>query len=209
MIWTLPFGMEFWMTGAEITLVVEGDREVLADVARRCSRRTCSCPSSLRTKSTAGPAVLVRADGRRRDLVAAEQRRVLSSGRGPGPRSPGSCRAGRSRAGRSVPTSLRTASGSVTPGSSTTTRSRALGDDDRLGHAGRVHAPLDDVLDDRHVGRGRRLAVDGHGLVLDAEAALQVEPELGLDRPPRAVGARRVGQLEAREEVDDQGEDRR
>ena len=58
----------------------------------------------------------------------------------------------------------------------------ALGQDDRLRHAGRVHAPLDDVLDDAHGRCGRRLAVLGQRLVLDAEAALQVEPELGLDR---------------------------
>ena len=82
----------------------------------------------------------------------------------------------------------------------------ALGGDDRLGDAGRVHAALDDVLDDRHVAGGRRLALDRQRLVLDAQAALEVEAQLRLDRPPRPVGALRVGKLESGEEIDDEGE---
>ena len=83
----------------------------------------------------------------------------------------------------------------------------ALGRDDGLGDAGRVDPALDDVLDDRHVAGGRLLALDGDRLVLDAETARQVEAELRLDRPPGAVGTVGVGQLEARPEVDRQGED--
>ena len=84
---------------------------------------------------------------------------------------------------------------------------RALDHDDRLGHAGRVHPPLDDVLDDAHPLGGRRHAVLGQRLVLDPETALEVEPELGLDQPPLAVRGRRIGQAEVREEVDEEGED--
>ena len=82
----------------------------------------------------------------------------------------------------------------------------ALGDHDGLRDAGRVHPALDDVLDDRHVRGGRRLAVDLLRLVLDAQAAGQVEAQLRLDRTaPRRGRAVRSG--EVREEVDDEGED--
>ena len=64
----------------------------------------------------------------------------------------------------------------------------ALGGDDGLGDAGRVHAALDDVLDDGHVGRGRRLALDRQRLVFDAQATLEVEAQLRLDGAPRPVG---------------------
>jgi hypothetical protein len=58
----------------------------------------------------------------------------------------------------------------------------ALGRDERLGDAGRVHPVLHDRPDDFHVpGPGDPVA-DLLGLVLHAEAALQVEAELGLDR---------------------------
>ena len=82
----------------------------------------------------------------------------------------------------------------------------ALDDDDRLRHAGRVHATLDDVLDDAHR-LGRRVhAILGQRLVLDAETALEVEPELRLDRAPRAIGRGQVRQFEVWEEVDQKGE---
>ncbi len=89
-------------------------------------------------------------------------------------------------------------------------RTRELDDDpvgpvdrhDRLGHAGGVHAPLDDVADRRHRCRVGRLAVDREGLVLDPETALEVEPELGLDdaRPGGLVAEDR--QFQAGPEVD-------
>ena len=44
-------------------------------------------------------------------------------------------------------------------------------------------------------------------LVLDAQATRQVEPEFRLDLAPAAVGAPRVGKLETRHEIDDQGKD--
>jgi len=82
-----------------------------------------------------------------------------------------------------------------------------LDDDDGLGDAGRVHAPLDDVLD--HAERlTRRLdAILGKCLVLDPQSALEVETELRLDRPPRAIGRGRIGDPKIREEDDDQGQD--
>ena len=82
----------------------------------------------------------------------------------------------------------------------------ALGDDDRLGDAGLVHPPFDDVLDDRHVAGRRRVALDRDGLIFDPKTARQVEPELGLDRAP-AIGGRGIGETESRPEVDDQGKD--
>jgi hypothetical protein len=78
--------------------------------------------------------------------------------------------------------------------------------DDRLGHARRVHAPLDDVLDDLDLVQGRRLAVHRKDAVLDLQATLQVEAELGLD-PAAAALLREGGQVEVRPEVEDEGED--
>ena len=69
----------------------------------------------------------------------------------------------------------------------------ALGLDDRLGHAGRVDAPLDDVADRREVTDSGRPPVLGQRLVLDPEPALQVQPELGLEesRAARRIADRR------------------
>ena len=73
----------------------------------------------------------------------------------------------------------------------------ALGRDHRLGDAGRVHPALDDLADDLEVLGSRDLVADLLRLVLDAEAALEVEAELRLDRPlavgGRASGRRRPG----------------
>ena len=81
----------------------------------------------------------------------------------------------------------------------------ALGGDDRLGDARGVHAALDDVLDDAHVAGGRCLALDRQRLVFDAQATLEVEAQLRHDRPPRPVGALRVGKGESGEEIDEEG----
>src|SRR5205814_3850714 len=81
----------------------------------------------------------------------------------------------------------------------------AAGDDDRLRHAGRVHPPLDDALDDIQVVEGRGLVADGLHLVLDLEPAPEVEAQLRLDDATRALAAE-VGQGQARHEVDQDGE---
>ena len=59
------------------------------------------------------------------------------------------------------PTSFRIASVSLMPGTSTTILSVPGGHDHRLGHAGRVHAPLDDLLDDLDVRERRDLSPFG------------------------------------------------
>ena len=129
-IWPWPFGIGPSIDGAEIDPLVERDRELLADVLGRVlgeqlAARLRSVVLELEVDRQA--VVLVLAHGRRGDLVAAEQRRILIARRAPGRRSP-CVRAerARSRAGRSVPTRRRTASTSETPGSSMTTRSAAL-----------------------------------------------------------------------------------
>ena len=81
----------------------------------------------------------------------------------------------------------------------------ALGRDERLGDAGRVHPVLHDLADDLEVLGPRDPVADLLRLVLDAEAALQVQPELRLDRA--AGRCRRIGEGETRNEVDDEGED--
>ena len=73
-------------------------------------------------------------------------------------------------------------SGPRRPGSSTTIRSVPCVVIERLGDAGRVHPPLDDVADDLEVLGPRNLVADLLRLVLHAEAALEVQPELRLDR---------------------------
>ena len=82
----------------------------------------------------------------------------------------------------------------------------ALRRDDRLGDAGRVHPPLDDLADDLEVLGSRDLVADLLRLVLDAETAAEVEAEPRLDQP-LTVGGRAVWHAEARNEVDDEGED--
>ena len=104
------------------------------------------------------------------------------------------------------PTSSRTAFGSETPGQLDDDAVGALGRDDRLRHAGRVHPPLDDLADDLEVLGSRNLVADLLRLVLDAEPALEVQAELGLDRS-LAVGRRRVGDPKAGSEDDDEGGD--
>ena len=74
-IWTCPFGMEPWMTGAEMTAPVEDDREVVADVRGGVVREQLGA-LVLEHEVDGQPAGRVLADRRRLDLVAAEQRRV-------------------------------------------------------------------------------------------------------------------------------------
>ena len=84
--------------------------------------------------------------------------------------------------------------GSETPGSSTTIRSVPCVVITRLGDAGRVDPVLDDLADDLEVLGPRDLVADLLRLVLDAEAALEVESELRLDRAlPSAAGCRARG----------------
>ena len=185
---------------------VERDREVAPDVLARCSRRTVLAPSSFSTKSTAGrPFWSV-------PTVAEATWSPLNSG--------GNClrsscwpsvtwvEPSGTKSSRPVwPTSLRTASGSVTPGSSTTTRSApwvvTTGSETPVVFTRRSTMSLMT----RHVAGRRRLALDRQRLVFDAQAALEVEAQLRLDRPPRPVGALRVGKLEPGEEIDEEGDD--
>ena len=67
----------------------------------------------------------------------------------------------------------------------------ALGRDDRLRHAGRVDAALDDLADDLEVLGPRDLVADLLRLVFDPEAALEVEAQLRLERA-LAIGGRRI-----------------
>ena len=103
------------------------------------------------------------------------------------------------------PTSRRIASGSDTPGSSMTIRSLpwvvTSGSETpvaftRFSMIWRI---------DLEVLGPRDLVADLLRLVLDAESALQVQPELRLDRA--AAGVARIGKGETRNDVDDEGED--
>ena len=78
----------------------------------------------------------------------------------------------------------------------------ALDGDHRLRDTRRVDPVLDDRPDDFEVLGPGRLALDRERLVLDAQSALQVEPDLRLED---AIGLPRHGQ--ARNEIDDEGED--
>ena len=198
------------MTGAEMTSSSSVIAKYLADVLGGVLGEELSAGLRslvLEHEVDRQPAVLVLADRRRRDLVATEQRRVVLEVGSSWPAATCVLPSGTKSSWPVCPTRRRTASTSDTPGSSMTTRSDALDDDDRLRHAGRVHAALDDVLDDAHALGGRRDAVLGQRLVLDPQAALQVEAELRVDGAPLTVRGRGVGQAKVREEVDEEGED--
>src|SRR4029079_15257839 len=79
----------------------------------------------------------------------------------------------------------------------------ALGRDDRLGHACRVDAALDDLADDLEGLRPGRLVADRLRLVLDPETALEVQPELRLERA-LAIRRRRIRDPKPRYEADDE-----
>src|SRR3972149_1425955 len=82
-------------------------------------------------------------------------------------------------------------------------RARAGARPRRRAHAGGVHAPLDDALDDLDVADGGRPVAARHDPVLDLEPALEVEAELRLDRAHRGV-RREPGQRQVGPEVDDE-----
>ena len=180
-----------------MTPLVEGDGEELADVVARCTRRT----ARRRTRAAALEHEVDRQAARsgpgrcrRLDLVAAEQRRVGLAGRGPGRRVAWVVRRAGTKSSWPVwPTRRRTLSTSDTPGSSMTTRSlpwtRTTGSDTPVVFTRRSMMSLMTPMP-----RASGHAVLGQGLVLDPQAALEVEPELGLDEPPLAVGRRRIGQ---------------
>ena len=71
-----PFGIAFWIDRRGQDVPVHGDREVGPDVVRGVvGEQTCAV--GLEDEIDRRGAVLVGSDGGRRDLVAAEQRRVL------------------------------------------------------------------------------------------------------------------------------------
>ena len=183
---------------------VEGDREELADVVGGEVGEALRAVV-LEHEVDGEAAALVLADRRGRDLVAAEQRGRLGEvddlalGRARGPERDEVEAAGLADElahGVGVGDARQLDDDAVV----------ALGHHDGLGDAGRVHPALDDVLDDRHVGGGRRLALDLLRLVLDAQAAGQVEAQLRLDGTTAGRGGA-VRKREVREEVDDEGED--
>ena len=83
---------------------------------------------------------------------------------------------------------------------------RPGGEDHRLRDAGRVHAPLDDLLDDVDVRLAGRLAPGGNDAVLDLQAALEVEAQLRLDLAGLAVRRQRR-QVQVRPEVERERQD--
>ena len=140
--------------------LVEGDREELADVLGGVLGEELTArlrPIVLELEVDREAVVLVLAHGGRGDLVATEQRRVLIAWEH---------LAGGRRA--CVPSGTKSSWPVVPdePADGIDVRDarqldddavRALDDDDGLGDAGRVHPPLDDVLDDAHrLGRRRR-----------------------------------------------------
>ena len=205
-IWTLPPGMASLIRGAEMTV----PSRMMAKYSPTCLRGEVGEAVRavvLEHEVDRQAAALVLADRGGRDLVAAEQRRRLGRGRGPGPRSRRSLPSGTKSRRPVWPTSWRTASGSVTPGSSTTTRSAPCVTHDGLGDAGRVHAALDDVLDDAM-----------SAAVGDLPSTWSAPGTRRAGRPPgrgrassRSAGSPSAdvlsGSGEVREEVDDEGED--
>src|SRR6185312_112734 len=188
---------------------VEDDREVIIDMVARVVREQLR--SGLRTvvlelERDRQAARLVLTDGRGLELVAAEQRRVLLQVE--------DLAFGRGRlterdevedAGLADEPSDRVDVGDA--GQLDDDAIITLDDDDGLGHASRVHPSLDDVLQDAECLAGRRDTILGERLVLDPQPALEVEAELGLDRPPGAVRRGRIGDPQVGEEDHDQRED--
>ena len=92
------------------------------------------------------------------------------------------------------PTSLRIGRGVADAGHLDDDPVRARGHDHRLRHAGRVHAALDDLLDDLDVADRRDLVPFGIDPVLDLQPALKIKPELRLD-PAGSLAAVSAGRV--------------